>query len=260
MNAPWQGGNPPRRKLAREVVLLRTACATVLLALAGCATEPPVVTERLAATGIHRDMTVATLVLYHENCKEHRAREGTNCAPGEVTAQINEEAAECLSSAAAGTRHVVTVTPGHVFHERYLASIQPEYEELDEASVLDALQRPAIGGLVAQDGIGYVVTLEVFTRDADRQTTLAAEQGVWGVGRESRRTTMYKATVWGSALRARVGTLALQTQGRTGWVVPVLVVLPLPPVPYWSNTESRACEAMGNALVEFLYSAAAPRS
>jgi len=260
MSAPWKGGSPARRRLAREVALLGTICSAALLALAGCAVQPPVVTERLAATGIHRDMTVATLVLYHENCKEHRAREGTNCAPGEVTAQINEEAAECLSSAAADTQHVVTVMPGHVFHKRYLASIQPEYEELDEAGVLGALEQPAIGGLVAQDGIGYVVTLEVFTRDADRQTTFAAEQGMWGVGRESRRTTTYKATVWGSAVRARVGTLVLETHGRTGWVVPVLVVLPMPPVPYWSNTESRACEAMGNALVEFLYSAAEPRS
>jgi hypothetical protein len=260
MNAPWQGGNPPRRKFAREVVLLRTACATVLLALAGCATEPPVVTERLAATGVHRDTTVATLVLYHENCREYRAREGTNCTPGEVTAQLNEEAADCLSRAAVDTEHVLTVMPGHVFHERYLASAQPDYEELDEGSVLGALEQPAIGRLVAQEGIGYVVMLEVFTRDADRQTTFAAEQGIWGVGRESRRTTTYKATVWGSAVRGPVGTLALQTQGRTGWVVPVLVVLPLPPVPYWSNTESRACEAMGDALVEFLFSAAEPRS
>lgn len=260
MNAPWKEGSPARRMVAREVALLQTACATVLLALAGCASQPPVITERLAATGVHRDMTVATLVLYHENCREHREREGTNCAPGEVTAQLNEEAAECLASASVGTQPVVTVMPGHVFHERYLASIQQEYEELDEASVLGALDQPAIGGLVAQEGIGCVVMLEVFTRDADRQTTFAAEQGVWGVGRESQRTTMYKATVWGSAVRGRVGTLALQTKGRTGWVVPVLVVLPLPPVPYWSNTESRACEAMGDALVEFLYSEEEPPS
>jgi hypothetical protein len=233
----------------------------VALVLVACAAQPPVRTERLKATGVNHDMTVATLVLYHERCKEHRAREGTNCAPGELTAALNEDVAACLASAVDGTLHVITVLPGHLFHQRYLASVQPEYEELDATTVLDALRQPVISEAVGRDGIGYVVMLEVVTRDSDRHTTFeVSPQGGWGVGRESRRTTTYKATVWESATHDLAGTLTLETVGATGWVVPVLVVLPLPPVPYWSNTESKACKAMGDALVEFLYSDARPLS
>lgn len=222
--------------------------------LAGCASAPEVAITRLGRTGIDRDMTIATIVLPHERCAEHREKTGTNCASPAAIARTNDVFVGCLDRAIKVGKHVVNVMPGHVFHQRFLAGIQPSYESLDAETVPDLLAVPAIQHALLDADIGYVIVLESTTTDSDRHTTFAAGSGAWGVGRESTRETTLVASVWSVLQSAKVGGLEQRAHGQTGWLVPVLIVIPFPPIPYTSDTESKACEAMGRALTEFLYS------
>ena len=243
------------RRLHSWAVLLASAA----LLIAGCATAPPVSITRTAPTGIQDDSKVAVMLLFHERCAEHRERTGDNCAPSTVTGRMNDEVATCLRNALQGAPRRVDVIPGHQFHTQFLTRYQADYETLSAHSTLALLARHDLRGELLQARIGFVVLLHIETREHDRRTSFdVGEKGGWGVGRRSKRTTHIVATVWSTEQSVEAGVLTQRGEGLSGWVVPVLLVIPLPPIPYSSGTESKACRAMGNALAEFLYSDAKP--
>lgn len=235
--------------------------ATLLALLAGCAPAPLVQSTRLGATGITGDTSIGVMVLYHERCEEHHKKTGTNCAPGDVTANINSQYSRCVSSAFGRSRNRITIVPGDVLHKKYLAAAEPDYGALTPERAIELMSVPAASAALQQDGVGYVVLLSSTTKDENRHTMVdAGDQGVWAFGRESRRTTEVEAVVFNTATVARAGDLQLGIEGESGWMMPVFVILPLPPIPYGSRTESKSCKAMGGAIAEFLYSDATPLS
>lgn len=247
---------PVTKKIAGRIIRASGLLITWVTMLAGCASAPEVAITRLGKTGIDRDMTIATIVLPHERCAEDRERTGANCASPEAIARTNDVFVGCLDKAIKIGKQVVNVMPGHVFHQRFLAGIQPSYESLDAETIPELLAAPAVQHAVLDANIGYVIALQSTTTDSDRHTTFAGSGGAWGVGRESTRETTLVASVWSVLPSAKVGWLEQRAHGQTGWLVPVLIVIPFPPIPYTSDTESKACEAMGRALAEFLYSEA----
>lgn len=238
----------------RAVLVLSSA-----LVVAGCASAPEVSITRTASTGIQQDMNVAVMLLFHESCAEHRERTGGNCAPSTITERMNDEMATCLKNALEGTSQRVGVMPGHLFHAQFLAGYQSDYEGLTQQQTLALLGQPELRGALSEAGIGYVVLLQIETREYDRRTSFeGGAEGGWAVGRKSTRTTNIVATVWSTEQSVEAGVLRQQATGESGWMVPVLLVIPLPPIPYSSGTESKACRVMGNALAQFLYSDAKP--
>jgi hypothetical protein len=229
------------------------------LVVAGCASAPEVSITRTASTGISRDTDVAVMLLFHKSCLEHRDRTGGNCAPSTVTAQMNDEMAACLKNALEGTPRRVGVMPGHVFHARFLAADQADYERLTRPGTLALLKQPELQGALLAADIGFVVLMQVETREFGRHTIIeGGSGGGWGIGRTSRRETDVVATVWSVAQAVEAGVLRQKAVGESGWMVPMVVVVPLPPILYSSATESTACRVMGSALTEFLYSEAKP--
>jgi hypothetical protein len=227
-------------------------------ALLGCASVPMVSVVRQEATGIDRNMAIATLLLYHERCLEHREKAAGNCAPDQVTASMNQDLATCVQNAFAGTRYTVNVMPGHVFHERYLARAQPKYQDLDKDQTIKLLSAAELRNALQEAGFGYVVLFEAVTREHDRRTGFDPNIYETTFGRESVRDTSLVATVWSVDRSISTGTLNEKSEGVSGWILPVILVFPLLPIPYESDTESNACKAIGRALAEFLYSNARP--
>jgi hypothetical protein len=235
--------------------------ATLLGLLAGCAPAPLVQSTRLGATGITGDTSIGVMVLYHERCVEHHEKTGTNCAPGNVTADINSQYSRCVGSAFGHSSSRITIVPGNVLHQKYLAAAEPDYRALTPGRAVELMSVPAASAALLQDGVGYVVLLSSTTKDENRHTMVdAGSQGMWGIGRESRRVTEIEAVVFNTATVVRAGDLRLSIEGESGWMMPVFVILPLPPIPYGSRTESKSCKAMGSAIAEFLYSDATPLS
>jgi hypothetical protein len=228
------------------------------LTLAACGPPSTVRSLRHLPTAVDRDMSVATLVLYDETCQEHRAKSATNCAPREVTARVNANYADCVARGLKGKVHRISVIPGNEFHQRFTTWLGPDYELLTVEKLTAALADPEFRSALGRDGIGYLLPLTTVTRDARRHTTFAASQGAWGIGRESERTTTLTATVLSVDAGASAGDVVLDTKGMAGWVMPVFVIVPLPPVPYGTNTEKHACKALGREVARFLYSVAVP--
>ncbi len=237
--------------------------ATLLALLAGCAPAPLVQSTRLGATGITGDTSIGVMVLYHERCVEHHEKTGTNCAPGNVTADINSQYSRCVGSAFGRSSSRITIVPGDVLHQKYLVAAEPDYRALTPERAVELMSVPAVSAALQQDGVGYVVLLSSTTKDENRHTVVddeAIDQGMLFFGRKSRRVTEIEAVVFNTATVVRAGDLRLSIEGESGWMVPVIVILPLPPIPYGSRTESKSCKAMGGAIAEFLYSDATPLS
>lgn len=244
----------PQRLFVRAVIILAAAWV-----IAGCASAPEVSITRTASTGIPRDTNVAVMLLFHKSCLEHRDRTGGNCAPSTVTEQMNDEIATCLRNALEGTPRRVGVMPGHVFHARFLAGNQADYERLTQSATLASLGQPELRGALSEAGIGFVVLMQVETREFGRHTSVeGGSGGGWAIGRTSIRETDMVATVWSVEQSVEAGVLKQKSVGESGWMVPMVLVVPLLPIPYSSATESMACRVMGNALAEFLYSDAKP--
>ena len=149
--------------------------------------------------------------------------------------------------------------PGHVFHARFLGSGQADYEQLTRAATLERLNQPEVRKALSDAGIGFVVLMRVETREFGRHTTVeGGGSGGWAIGRTSTRETDMEATVWSVEQAVEAGVLKQKSVGETGWMVPMVLIVPLLPIPYGSATESMACRAMGNSLAEFLYSDAKP--
>ena len=245
-----------RKSMSARAALVLTSA----LVVAGCASAPEVSITRTASTGIPRDTNVAVMLLFHKSCLEHRDRTGGNCAPSTVTAQMNDEMAACLKNALEGTPRRVGVIPGHVFHARFLAGDQADYERLTQSATLAMLKQPELRGALSEAGIGFVVLMQVETHEFGRHTNVESggAGGGWGIGRTSTRATDIVATVWSVGQAVEAGVLRQKAVGESGWMVPMVLVVPLLPIPYSSATESTACRVMGSALAEFLYSDARP--
>jgi len=200
-------------------------------------------------------MSIGVMVLYHERCAEHREKTGANCAPADVTVDINSQYARCVGSAFAHSRDRITIAPGDVIHAKYLAAAEPDYGALTPERTLELMARAETSAALRHDRVGYVVLLSSETKDVSRHTQVDAEDPrLWRIGRKSRRTTDVEAIIFDTSSAVQAGELRLSIEGGSGWFVPVLLILPLPPIPYGSRTESKACKTIGGAIAEFLYS------
>lgn len=228
--------------------------AASLATLAACTPPPLVHSTHLAETAIAREISIGVMVLYHERCAEHREKSGANCAPADVTVDINSQYARCVGSAFADSHDRITIVPGDVIHAKYLAAAEPDYGTLTPERTLELMARPETSVALRLDRVGYVVLLSSETKDFDRHTQVETDDPrLWRIGRESRRTTDVEAIVFDTTSAVRAGELRLSIEGGSGWFVPVLLILPLPPIPYGSSTESKACKTIGGAIAEFLY-------
>lgn len=242
----------------------RSKVATIaasMAAVSGCALAPQVKSERSHPTGIARDLTVGAMVLYHERCAEHRERTDGNCAARQVTAQINADYARCLERGFQHRPHRVKVLPGDAIHTRFLAQDEPDYANITPDRAVDLLSRQRTQDALTSANIAYVVLLSAKTVDSNRSTQVdggIAPGGFWGIARSSTRVSTLRGTVFSTAAGARAGTLELTVGGKSGWAMPILLILPMPPIPFGSPTEKAACKSMGDAIAEFLYSTSTP--
>jgi hypothetical protein len=98
----------------------------------------------------------------------------------------------------------------------------------------------------------YIVILDAATREVGRGATVDFDRGVWGVGSEWTRVSELSAAVLDVTSAQQSGTVGSQSWGKAGFVVPFVLVIPLPPIPWSSFTESRACNALGPAIATFV--------
>ena len=98
----------------------------------------------------------------------------------------------------------------------------------------------------------YLIVLKASTTESGRKTTFDMNDGVWGVGRESDRFTFIAAEILDIKEVRQSGSLNAHASGKAGFMVPFVLIIPLPPFPYSAMTESHACSSLGKAVAQFI--------
>jgi hypothetical protein len=102
--------------------------------------------------------------------------------------------------------------------------------------------------------VRYLVRIAIRTVHTATQSEVALGDmpGMWGVGGKWKESTDFRAEVFDVKNRRLAGNLESWAVGEEGRGVLVLVVIPIFPIVYWSNTEKRACQALGKELARFI--------
>jgi hypothetical protein len=120
---------------------------------------------------------------------------------------------------------------------------------------LQTLADPDVKKRIEGLNLRYLVVLDVRTTDTATQTNVEADKNfylVWGVTRHWWRNSWLTATILDTRLVRKAGTLNCAVSGEAGWIFSAFLMIPMPPVPYTTATESKACDALGLATADFL--------
>jgi len=75
---------------------------------------------------------------------------------------------------------------------------------------------------------------------------------MWAVSESWARHSNFHALVLDVKRYSESGEISSRSEGAVGYVLPVLLIIPLPPIPWLSMTESEACSALGSAVAKFI--------
>jgi len=224
------------------------ALCLLLIALvsAGCAHTGHVGRDRFSPTGIAPGEAVAILLaqrcagLSESDCEE---------VP---SAMAQMEFETCFGDAMRAKKSDLAIIPANEF----LRSAFP-VTDLHEAprtseAWLPMLHDAEFHQRVNRLRVRYLVVLKVSTFEGSSRRTFGAAQGMWGVGGEWDRTSSMVAEILDLREARQSGKLTSSAHGKQGYVVPVFVIIPLPPVPYFAATEAKACSSLGRAAAKFV--------
>lgn len=223
--------------------------ALIAASLSGCASKPYVNTDRFAATGIESGEAITIILGEYQECKDHV---DGGCPASSLTENSEREFALCLSGAMGAAERDLKIIPAETFWLTAFPGIA--FQDLPRSSeVLTVLLKDeGFRGRIAPLNLRYAIVLKVSTRESGRKTTFGASQGVWGIGRESIRASSISAEIMDLREARPSGRLSTRVRGQAGFAVPVILIIPLPPVPYSAMTETRACGSLGKAVANFV--------
>jgi hypothetical protein len=227
----------------------RDGLCLVLIAGAtgGCATTS-VSTDRTAPTGIAPGDAIAVVAWAAPKCEADASRTCPEPLAGEG------EFDHCVALAMQAERPDLLLLRLAQL-ERIAPSAGPGFPRNADA-LMPLLQANAFRRELAAQRVRYVVVVRGHTATSESRLAGGSAGGrewyLWSIGGEWERTSNVRAEVLDVGEARQAGTLAAFSRGKAGFQVPVIAIIPLPPVPYSSPTESSACEALGKSVLEFI--------
>lgn len=249
------------KRLRTGIVLLSVLTGIVTI---GCATAPSVDGKRFAATSLSGDDGVGVIVARYEECLRSRDKE---CAPVADLSKAQAEFERCITGAMRRERRDINIVPGDLILDILMTACQridadSEGNDLPACLNKPEMQKdPELQEVLASLNVRYLVVMFIKTEVSKGRATFALDfiEGapfppipVWAVGSESIRKTGITARIFDVQEAAEAGYLTTGLSGASGCIVPVFCIVPLPPVPYSTRTESRTCSAMGKSIARFI--------
>src|SRR5258708_25325249 len=228
---------------------LTLSLVIVAMGLGGCATKAFLVHEdRTAATGIEAGDGISIILGEHKACVQLVEE-----CPAWVLSEGDEQQFEsCLAEAMRAERPELAIVPANEFRQAAF----PKFGFQDSPHSIEALM-PLLKDAehrqrMASMRLRYVVILKILTERMNSKWSFFAFVPTWGFSRGEERYSTLTAEIL-DLKEARIsGKLQVNASGRTGFVVPVFLVIPLPPVPIFAMTETKACDSLGKVTARFI--------
>ena len=214
----------------------------------GCGTmDTPVVNSRQSSsTAIASDEAVSIVLNRYRQCEDARKED---CWVDSSSASKERDFDGCVSKYLLKERPKLRILPAEEFRrvafpdKEFLAS--PRSPE----AIIELLSDAEFKRRVDSVHVRYLVVLDMETRNTAKDWDFDTAKGMASaVDRHWIRESRLKATVIDMGHALQVGVANAEVSGNAGYVVPFILIIPLPPIPYFSATESRACAELGQEL------------
>jgi hypothetical protein len=228
--------------LFRKPIIVLVICQVFALSLYGCGAKKAYVSvDRYNPTGISPGDSV--VVLLNESI-EYGVR---------IESERKERSVErCLRNSFAEENIQWKTMSANDFRKKMFP--ESKYDETPHTveRLLVLLQDERSRHQVEMLGIRYLIVVDTNTFNFDEQLDFAAEQSIWALHQSWTRSSSLTAYVIDVRQSAKSGKFFSMSSGKAGFVLPFLVIIPLPPIPLFALTEGEACSALGSAVASFL--------
>jgi len=238
-------------------ILSRSLVVSVVLGvLLGCAGNPtfPAQATRKAPTTLESGDAVVVVLNSHRDC----GKQSTSECPASTASYFSESEVErCAGTAIRKQVPTVTQVRASSFRQAVTSRMQFSDSPHNAETILAALQDPATRTKLGDLHLRYVMVLDVDATDSPTRTQFGMDgrQGilVWGINREWTHFADFSATVVDLREVREAGVITANASGKSSYAIMAVWILPLPPFQTsFSASESRACNALGLALADFV--------
>ncbi len=211
---------------------------------------------RAKATYLTPDDGVGALVIGSISCVE------SDCDENKNLVAASTKLSRCLKKGLTETGEAPSVLA--INKALAEASPAPDFRpgESDVAALLAHLADAGNRDYFRNQGLRYLVAADLGKSKGEKRAMMHVYEydpktGLptqWAAGSERDYHTSLRTTVIDLEDGAIAGTMEFHRTGQTGYVVPVLVIIPLPPIPYGSLSlaESATCRELGKSMAYFL--------
>ncbi len=164
------------------------------------------------------------------------------------------EIESCIGTAMRNENQELKMVSAKEFRNSLFPGKRFEETARSTESLLSALQDNSSRYKVDKLGLRYVIVVGTHTSTFEQhgKFELSDRLWAWGYTKSWTRSSRFWAIIIDVRQRAKAGRISSSSDGNAGYVIPVLLVIPLPPMPFFAATESKACFALGVEVGRFL--------
>jgi hypothetical protein len=204
--------------------------------------------DRFSATGIDSTESVVILLNKHSEYGENKTSESSE-----------DTLNSCMLSDMPETPKLKIIATKE-FRNHIFPGITLENTPKSSADLLSLFRNDDKRNQVEKLGIRYIINVELITTKTDNEHEFdvggAASMGVttrWW------RTSTCRADILDLKRLSSSGFVYAYSRGDSGYAIwTVFLIIPMPPIVFFSRTETEACSALGKAVHDFMFSRAEP--
>lgn len=160
----------------------------------------------------------------------------------------------CVKSALSGHKAEYQIISSKEFRKTFFPDTNFENVPRSEQSLIQTLKNEAVHKIFETSKLRYIVSVDIETSNTNKESDFNTQILTSSFVKQWTRISNFHAIVIDAKLKSKSGEFLSSSTGRAGYVVPILIILPLPPVPWFSMTENESCSAMGKAIHNFILS------
>lgn len=235
-----------------EATIKKTTVASGLLVLTflivGCSAQKPAVSDDNEAVGI--------ILGGYSHYKS-----GSKIDTADERGELEEKLERCLVKDARNSTTPIRIISAKVIKENLEHHFDlTQFDETTIDTVIEALQTKNASEVLKKTGLRYLVIVDIETNEHHPTTKpyfeAAGDSGggiaLLGTTQESTKFTSASLHLIDINLGYETEYISLSSSGDDGWTagVFVLLILPIPYyIPWWTATESKVCDEIGDKIV-----------
>lgn len=225
-------------------LILRLIILTAFLS--GCAHEPSIYFTRDYPTGLENDEAVSVVLEKYFECVE------MDCTDSKTQAK-EQDIYNLIAQKIGKIKPNINMVPFDKFRSIAFPGQAFNDSKITPDSIIRLLNDAAFLNRISPLRLRYLIILELHASKGVVGTGVELSQfPVWGIVRSSKKNVTVTATIVDVKRKQVSGKISSSKWGESGYMVPFLLILPLPPIPYSDFVETPACTGLVEPLVRFL--------